>query len=246
MPQAQDITATRFRAAWRNGEGYRVGDVVARGLRCYEAIARHTSGASSEPGHGDAWAEFWQVFDTDTTFRAGARGPHLHVIASKPQAVQPARAPQAIDGEVLAPGVGLASQIIDDSDPDGCMNVAFALDALRQHLRRVSTDLALVQSERVPVAGDDPLLDEFWRRQCALFGAETRDECMALMGAALWEWMRLVRKQLRGEAWSAHEVARNATLEALDLRKAALEQAYRRLRDAPPLDVTADRHWEGV
>lgn len=249
----QDVV--RFRATWRGGEGYRAGDVVARGVRSYQALKRHTSGSQSEPGHGEQWAEFWEVYDPDAALHPIHR-QQLAVVQSLPPATDieplsidrpaprmPSAAPAAaVPAVVRRDEPLLASEIVDDSGEAG-MNVAFALDALRQHLKQITAQLAL----RSPGDGasGDPLLAELWRRKCAVLGAADRAECEAMMQAAMWDWMRLIRKQQRGEVWNADEVRRNAILEAVDQRFLELDRAYEGLRGDPPLDAEHDRHWRG-
>jgi len=266
MGQAQDQQVTRFRATWGSGEDYRRGDVVARGRKSYQCARNHTAGAQSEPMHGEDWASYWDVYPDDASLHAGVVSqPALTVIQTAPPAAiaapipRPADAnrlsvdhtPPVIDAGQMLPAVQpdfpvgdppCASEIIDDSE-EGALSVAWSLDAIRQELRALAQRMKFVGVAGSPDA-TDPLVAELWRRKCALLGARDVAECQAMMFAAMFEWFRLLRKLQRGERWTAEEVARNGSLESLDLRMAEIDERYRMMADDPPLDLQHDRHWQ--
>lgn len=256
----------RFRASWRLGESYHRGDVAARGMRSYRSLKHHVAGAASEPGHGDDWTSYWEAYGLDDELH-GVQRRQLAVIETLPPANAPApsvpavpavpvdeRRPAAVPTQqVLPPQDMRASDIIDDSGEGPAMNVAFALDALRQQLKAVQQKIATRQTAgpdqtvSAPPQGEGgcELTAELWRRKADILGATSIAECQAMMHAAQWEWSRLIRKLQRGEVWTSEEVARNAILESIDQLFCDLDRAYDRLRSDPPLDVDHDRHWKG-
>jgi hypothetical protein len=266
MGHAHNHELTRFRATWASGESYAPGDVVARGRKSYQCARNHIAGAQSEPMHGEDWTSFWDVYPDDASLRSGsAPASSIALISAPPPAAiaapdpRPAdvnrlssnHTPPVMDGGQMLPAVQAhfpvgdppcASEIIDDSE-EGALSGAWSLDAIRQELRALAQRMKFVGVAGSPDAAD-PLVAELWRRKCALLGARDVAECQAMMFAAMFEWFRLLRKLQRGERWTAEEVARNGSLESLDLRMAELDERYRLMADDPPLDLEHDRHWQ--
>jgi hypothetical protein len=58
---------TNWTGAWTTATGYTTGDSVSAGGTTYVAIQNHTSGATSEPGVGANWEDYWQVLQSGHT-----------------------------------------------------------------------------------------------------------------------------------------------------------------------------------
>lgn len=57
--------------AWATATAYEEGDVVANDGAAWTAIADHTSGASTEPGTGSDWFDYWEPLLSDCLVAAG-------------------------------------------------------------------------------------------------------------------------------------------------------------------------------
>lgn len=67
---AATVTAA-WRGAWVTSTAYAVGEKVSNGGSSYIATAAHTSGASTRPGVGASWTNFWDILAAQGAAGAG-------------------------------------------------------------------------------------------------------------------------------------------------------------------------------
>lgn len=266
--QAQVLT---FRGIWRVGMYYHAGDIVARGPWSHECLGDHLAGAQSEPGSGAECARYWRPSDGVAVSKPQREAPRADAVQPVTVVQFPASQGFALErpAERQLPAVAapvgvpatmpVASEIADDSQ-GGALNVAFALDTLRQQLAHAvrREDLAAALSaiaqrlDRLEArAGEaspahdltDPVTAEAWRRKCELLQAPTIAAARAQIEGMTRDMVRLLRKRDKGGAFTPLEASRVAILDVLDQHISDIDARAAELMLATPPDITADRHW---
>lgn len=265
----QTQRVTTFRGIWRAGAYFHAGDISVVGPFSFEALIDHVAGTQSEPNRGGSWAQFWKP--SDGVVSGVAPQPQTVVPFPVQVAAPVAPLPVAFEPPPFNPPVPLgpaplptvprgelvASEIQDDGQ-EGVVNVAVALDALRQGLRQAARQMdvqtalgalaeRLVRLERLLDARDeatlDPVIAEAWRRKCDVLQVATIAEAGDVIMGQLQETVRLLRKRDKGGTFTELEAARIAVLDVIDAHLNEIDKRAAVLMLETPPDVTAERHW---
>lgn len=267
-----------FRGLWRIGVYYHVGDVVARGPRSFEATVDHVAGTQSEPASGADWGRYWKPSEGVAYLREPPpvaqpaqplsvipfplAAPPLPVAHHAPGAAiaQPAPPPKLPIPIGPDPSrMPAASEIADDSESGG-LNVAFALDAIRQRLDRavrqddlqaallsIAARLDRLEARQPDAELSDNAFDavtaEAWRRKCEVLQVPTIAAARAQIDGMTREMLRMLRKRDKGGAFTPLEASRIAILDQYDQYLEEIDARADVLAIETPPDITNDRHW---